>query len=260
MTDRTDREALTAAARMILAEQPAVAVTGAGMSVASGIADFRSPGGLWERYDPFDYAHIGSFKRDPARVWMLLREMFGAIGGKSPNAGHLALAELEQLGLLSAIVTQNIDGLHQKAGSRRVVEFHGGHQELECIGCGFRCPPDLEAITGPVEQFRPPVCAECGRVMKPAVVLFGEAIPGAAMAEAEGLAGGCRMVLVVGTSATVAPASMLPQMARSRGAKVLEVNLERTALTRSGATDLLLDGRQEEILPRLVEEIRRLGS
>jgi NAD-dependent deacetylase len=232
-----------------LREGRAVALTGAGISVDSGIPDFRSAGGLWERYDPESYATIDAFEADPDRVWRMLREMGGLIAAARPNPGHLALARLEGAGLLEAVITQNVDDLHQAAGSRRVIEFHGNARAIACVRCG-----DRTRLERPPAGAGAPRCARCGGVLRPLVVFFGEPIPPAAFAEARALAARCRTMLVVGTSATVAPASLLPLLAREAGANVVEVNLERTAL--SPLADLSFAGRSaSEVLPEIVEAV-----
>lgn len=231
-----------------LREGGAAALTGAGISVDSGIPDFRSAGGLWERYEPMEYATIEAFRRNPDRVWNMLREMGQLIESARPNAGHLALAALESRGLLTAVVTQNVDDLHQAAGSRHVVEFHGNAREVRCALCGDRAPEPL-----PDDGKHAPRCS-CGGVLRPMVVFFGEPIPAGALERASETASGCRTMLVVGTSATVAPASLLPMLAQRAGARLIEVNLERTAL--SAAADLSLVGRSAtEVLPEILGEI-----
>ena len=237
---------ISRAAQMLAAKGHGVALTGAGISVPSGIADFRSPGGIWERYDPAEYATIDAFLRDPEKVWVFLRELDEIVRGARPNPAHEALVRLESLGVLDGIITQNVDSLHQAAGSKRVVEFHGGHSRLMCPRCqARRVPePDMEI---------PPLC-DCGQVMKPDVVFFGEPIPPKALLEASLLARGSNSLIVAGTSATVAPASLIPHEAAAGGAFVLEVNLEPTVLTGS-VTDLFLQGPVEEILPELAREV-----
>lgn len=239
---RTDGDIL-AAAELLRERGGAIALTGAGISVDSGIPDFRSAGGLWSRYDPAEYAHIEAFRRDPDKVWRMLREMESLVTGAAPNPGHLALAELERRGVLRGVITQNIDGLHQRAGSREVVEFHGGADRLVCH-CGVRLPA-AEAPPGGA-----PRCPGCGAVLKPDIVFFGEAIPAEALRRAFRLAGECRVVLVVGTSATVSPAAEVPVLARQRGAALVELNLERTPL--SPLCDLCVRGSSSDTLPALV--------
>ncbi|MBI5499531.1 MAG: NAD-dependent deacylase [Deltaproteobacteria bacterium] len=222
-----------------------VALTGAGISVDSGIPDFRSSGGLWERYEPSRYATIEAFREDPDRVWRMLREMGELIAAAKPNAGHRALAALESRGLLGAVITQNVDDLHQAAGSRRVIEFHGNALDVRCARCGERpaSPPLPDGV-------RAPRCT-CGGVLRPMVVFFGEPIPPGAFLEASEAAQRSRTMLVVGTSATVAPASLLPMLAKTSGARLIEVNLEETGLSR--IADLALVGRSAtDVLPAIV--------
>jgi NAD-dependent deacetylase len=228
-----------------------VALTGAGISVDSGIPDFRSPGGLWERYEPSQYATIDAFRADPDRVWRMLREMGELIAAAKPNPGHESLARLEASGKLEAVITQNVDDLHQAAGTRRVIEFHGNARDIRCVRCGDRTRPGR-----PPSGVAAPRCVKCDGLLRPQVVFFGEAIPTAALIEATSLARSCRTMLVVGTSATVAPASLLPVMAKEAGARVLEVNLERTSL--SSMADLSFTGRSaSDVLPEFVALVER---
>jgi len=213
------------AAQEIARRGEAVAMTGAGISVDSGIPDFRSPGGLWEEFDPMEYATISAFSRDPRRVWRMLSRLDQIVHEAEPNPGHLGLARLEELGVLKGVVTQNVDNLHQRAGSQKVVEFHGNGSRLRCLECG-----GTESADRIPELGMPPECG-CGAIYKPDVVFFGEMIPQQPMAEATRLAKSCEVVLVVGTSATVAPASMLPLMAKERGALLVEFNLIPTEIT-----------------------------
>ncbi|TVR03214.1 MAG: NAD-dependent deacylase [Deltaproteobacteria bacterium] len=239
-----------AAAR--IAEGGVVAFSGAGISVESGIPDFRSGGGLWERFDPMDHATIDAFRAAPARVWAMFREVHRVLSRSEPNPAHHSLMELERAGVVQGVVTQNIDNLHQRAGSRRVVDYHGNAQLLHCLWCGARYPG-----SHPADEDGVPYCA-CGRPLKPTVVLFGEIIPREARERAEALAASARTVLVVGTSGLVEPAASLPVMAREAGASVIEVNLEPSALT-DGVTDIFLPGRASEVLSALQGEVARLG-
>ncbi len=245
---------LEQAAALLAERGQAVALTGAGISVESGIPDFRSAGGLWTRYPPQEYATIDAFRRDPARVWRMLAEMEEVLDAAVPNPAHRALAALEANGILAGVITQNIDGLHRAAGSRRVVEFHGSHRSLTCLACGRRYRREDARRRG-----APPPCA-CRALLKPDVVFFGEEIPAGAVEESRRLAEGCGVMLVVGTSAEVAPASRMPWTARRHGAGVVEVNVEPTHLTGS-VTDVFLQGSAGEVLPALVDAVlRRVGS
>ena len=241
-------------ARDIITSRQAIALTGAGVSVESGIPDFRSAGGLWSRYDPVEYAHIDGFRRDPVKIWDMLREIITVIGAATPNPGHRALAELEAMGRLSSIITQNVDGLHQEAGSKNVIEFHGSNRFLVCPQCGFREKTDHFDTLRLV-----PRCPVCDAVLKPDVVFFGEAIPADAMARAFDEADRADLVLVIGTSAVVYPASGIPETARRHGARVVEINLEETDLTRH-ATDYFIKGAFGETLPRIVTAVRQLSE
>lgn len=240
-------KALSTAAEIIKQSQYLIALTGAGISVESGIPDFRSAGGLWEKYDPAVYAHIDSFKRNPEMIWEMLFEMIDLTKNARPNPAHLALADLERKNILKALITQNIDNLHQEAGSVNVIEFHGNAHRLECLVCHHEEPVESPDFGG-----KPPRCPKCGQIMKPQVVFFGEMIPPDALMESQMLANSADAILVVGTSAVVYPASSIPYIAKQNRAKVIEMNLERTALTGS-ITDVFIQGRVGETLPKLNE-------
>ncbi len=239
---------LTEAARLLAVRRRVVVLTGAGISVESGIPDFRSKGGLWERFDPQEYATIHAFRRDPAKVWRMLAEMEAVLDAAAPNPAHRALARLEEAGVVEGVITQNIDGLHQAAGSRRVVEFHGSHRTLTCLSCGARFTREEARALG-----TPPPC-RCGQILKPDVIFFGEMIPEEALRESYRLANGCRVMLVVGTSAEVAPANQMPWIAKRAGAAVVEVNLVPSELTRT-CTDVFLQGKAGVVLPALAEAV-----
>ncbi len=230
----------------LLGGRRAIALTGAGISVESGVPDFRSPGGLWERFPPEEYATIDAFRADPTRFWRFYLELARTVAGASPNAGHLALARLEQLGALAAVITQNVDGLHQAAGSREVLELHGAADALVCLACEARRRERIAALTGP------PRCV-CGEVMKPDVVLFGEALPLDTLARAQDLAERCDVCLVIGTSAEVYPAASIPERAFAAGATLCELNLESTSLTHSGRVRWIVQGAASVTLVRLAE-------
>ncbi len=240
----------TIARALVAPDAHPIALTGAGISVESGIPDFRSAGGLWERFDPMEYATIDAFKQDPRKVWRMILGLEELLVQAAPNPAHTALANLEQAGALAGIVTQNIDNLHQRAGSATVVEFHGNGRRLRCLSCHKRYDAaEAEALGSP------PACA-CGKILKPDVVFFGEAIPSQAMADAHDFARRARVVLVVGTSATVYPFAGLPSFAASRGAMLVEVNLEPTGLT--GQCDVALHASASEVLPALAARVEEL--
>lgn len=234
-------------AQLIMNRQPCVALTGAGISAESGIPTFRSKGGLWEKFDPAVYASIEMFRRDPSKYWSIRGEFIRNYDAYQPNAGHTALAELESMGLLRRVITQNIDGLHRKAGTRSLTEIHGSLREIFCVRCGkeYRAPDVPEGL--------PPLC-ECGGVLKPNTVLFGESLPAEAMETAWQESGACRVMLVIGTSAVVQPAASLPHVAKEHGAAVVEVNIEKAF----SSADYFLEGKAGTVLPELIAEIKKL--
>lgn len=240
-------------ARVIVSRGNCVALTGAGISVDSGIPAFRGAQGMWDRYDPMEYATLGAFRRDPEKVWRMLAEMMELLRIAVPNSAHRAFAALERAGLLRSVITQNVDGLHQEAGSRNVIEFHGSSRDLLCLSCGIRCPA-WEKIRDGV----PPRCG-CGSILKPDIVLIGERIPQAALAMAEDEAESAEVLLVAGTSAEMSPACNIPHLAKRQGALIVEINPEETVLTRSVA-DFHLKETAGTVLTRLQEEIRMQSS
>jgi NAD-dependent deacetylase len=197
-----------ALAALIRERQPCVVLTGAGVSTESGIPDFRSETGIWAEVDPLEVASLQAFRRAPERVWTFYRERIQLLQDAQPNAAHEAIAELERRALVEAVVTQNIDLLHTRAGSADVVEVHGSIRRAECLGCLWTEPAD--AVLVQLESAPTPTCPRCGQVLKPGVVLFGELLPTAAMERATQLARGARLVLVVGSSLEVWPVAGLP--------------------------------------------------
>jgi NAD-dependent deacetylase len=236
------------AVRLLAGRRNAVALTGAGISVESGIPSFRGAQGVWETYDPMEYATLHAFMRSPRKVWEMLTEMVSVCGGAAPNEAHDGLSALEKMGVVRAVITQNVDGLHQAAGSRRVIEYHGNLDELICVYCWKRYPTRERWTPGVV-----PLC-DCGEILKPNVVLFGEPIPWLAQEQAEEEARICGVLLVIGTSAQVSPACDIPRIAKESGAAVVEINPEPTSLTAS-VTDIHLRGSASEVLRRLLREL-----
>lgn len=226
-----------------------VVLTGAGISVASGIPDFRSPGGLWSRYDPMQVASVQAIERSPKAVWRFILDAVSVMGHAKPNPAHTALARLEAAGLVEAVVTQNIDGLHQAAGSKNVVEFHGTMAAYRCHDCGLSY--DAAVALTLTEETAPWLCAECGGVVRPDIVFFGESIPLDALEKSGQLAGAADMALVVGTSCEVTPANVLPQLVKQRGAKVAEINVVPSRLAH--LADALVRAKAEESLPALAD-------
>jgi NAD-dependent deacetylase len=221
-------------AELVRDAQPCVALTGAGVSTESGIPDFRSAGGIWDEYDPLEVASVDGFRRDPERVWEFYARRLAILDEAQPNHAHRALARLEAAGLLAAIVTQNVDGLHRRAGSRDVVEVHGSIRGAVCLACGARV--GFERV---LELLPLPLCA-CGAVLKPGVVLFGELLPVAAFERATELARTARLLLVVGSSLEVYPVAGLPHETLGAGGALAIVNREPTPVDH--LAELRLDG------------------
>jgi NAD-dependent deacetylase len=216
-----------------------VALTGAGISVPSGIPDFRTPGkGLWEKVDPMEVAHIDAFRRDPARFWSFYRPRLHSLEDIDPNRAHEALAALEAGGLLEAVITQNIDMLHTKAGSKRVIEVHGSIRTLSCQGCGEVVSLERSGERFDIEGVAR--CAACDGYLKPDVVLFGELLPAAAIAEAEELAARAELMLCIGSSLEVYPVAGLPSLTLARGGRLAIVTQGPTPFDRDAA--LRMDG------------------
>ena len=244
------QERITKAAQVICQSKKTLALTGAGISVESGIPDFRSRDGLWERFDPIEYATIDAFRADPEKVWKMLEEVSALLDKALPNPAHTGLGRLQEMGLLQAIITQNIDNLHQEGGASRVIEYHGNANTLSCLRCNQRYNANE------VEGQGPPKC-DCGQILKPDVVFFGEPIPLKALQESYELAVGCNTLLILGTSAEVAPANTLPQAAKAGGATVIEINLEPTVFT-NYLTDIFLQGKASEVVSQMVQEVERI--
>jgi NAD-dependent deacetylase len=229
---------------LVRERQPCVVLTGAGISTESGIPDFRSAGGIWEQYDPAEVANLDALRREPKRVWEFYALRLEALGAAEPNDGHRALAELEEQGWIRAVVTQNVDGLHQRAGSREVVEVHGSLREAECIHCGVRVPTEDAIAMLPL-----PPCPECGEVLKPGVVMFGELLPAKAIERAQALAAEAGVLLVVGSSLEVHPIAALPSATLSSGGVLAIVN--RGSTSWDSEAELVLDAGAGEILRAL---------
>ena len=240
------------AAKDLAASKDVVALTGAGISVESKIPPFRGKGGLWEKIDPMEYAHIDAFKKNPTKVWnVLLKDMKEIIDKAIPNDAHKGLARLEELGILKTIITQNIDGLHQMAGNTDVIEFHGTYAWHRCMDCKNRCKSSRIDLTN-----IPPLC-DCGGIYRPEVVFFGEIIPPEHLLRSKQLASDCDLMLVIGTSATVQPAALMPHIAKESGSKVIEINPEETPLT-GIISDYLILGKAGEVMSSIITELERL--
>ena len=250
---REHRAAHDRLAELIRSAGSVVALTGAGISVPSGIPDFRSPGtGLWENVDPMEVAHISVWRRTPERFWGFYGQRFATLEGKRPNGAHRALAALEAAGRLDAVITQNIDGLHAAAGSRDVIEVHGSISTASCLACGARVSLAEtrrrleEAVDGV------PRC-DCGRPLKPDVVLFGELLDEAAMERASALAAGADVLLCVGSSLEVYPVAGLPELTLAAGGRVAIVTQGATPY--DGVAAARLSGDVESDLEALVAAV-----
>jgi NAD-dependent deacetylase len=229
-------------AELVQEHRPLVVLTGAGISTESGIPDFRSATGIWANYDPMEYAHIDAFRRDPEKVWEFYGLRLGVLGEAEPNDGHRALAELEERGWVRAVITQNIDRLHERAGSRALVEVHGSIRTSSCPHCGA-----VVAMEDVLDLLPIPHCPSCGDVLKPDVVMFGELLPAPQIARAEQLAREAGVLLVVGSSLEVYPVAGLPAVTRAHGGKLALVTQGPTPYDREA--ELKLDG-------DVVEELR----
>ena len=228
----------------------ALALTGAGISTPSGIPDFRSPGsGVWENVNPMEVASIYAFRRQPEAFYQWLRPLTDILITAQPNPAHIALAQLEVYGPLKSIITQNIDALHTKAGSRTIYEVHGHLRQATCLECHYQydAHPYLRAFAATGEL---PTCSDCGGVLKPDVILFGEMLPAREITAAQYEASVCDLMLVVGSSLEVTPVSDLPMLARQNGARLIIVNFTDTYA--DAWADVVIHADVAEILPRLV--------
>jgi NAD-dependent deacetylase len=244
-------EPVRALAALVRERQPCVVLTGAGISTESGIPDFRSPSGIWAQYDPMEYATIDAFRRDPVKVWEFYALRFEVLTRAEPNAGHLALAELERRGLVTAVVTQNIDGLHERAGSLDVVEVHGSIRTASCLECDAQAP--LDAVVAALRAAPAPPCPRCGAILKPDVVMFGELLPVEAIDRATELARRAGLLLVVGSALEVYPVAGLPEETTSSGGALAIVNRGSTPFDRLAS--IRIDAGAGETLAALAEEL-----
>ncbi|MDK2982172.1 MAG: NAD-dependent deacetylase [Chloroflexota bacterium] len=237
------------AADLLKHSHAAVAFTGAGISTPSGIPDFRSPGsGLWEHYDPFEVASLSAFKHHPERFFDWIRPLAGTARAAQPNAAHRGLAELEAAGLIRAVITQNIDNLHQKAGSQHVIELHGSAQSAHCMSCG-REYGEGWLSDEMLMQDSYPHCTVCGGVIKPDVVLFEEMLPAQAWSEAQALCEQADVIFVIGSSLGVAPANYLPESGLHRGASLIINTQSDTHLDRYA--EVVIQEDLNEVVPAI---------
>ncbi len=226
-------------AELLSQARSAVVLTGAGISVPSGIPDFRTPGkGIWEKVDPMEVAHIDAFRRDADRFWGFYSQRFASLVDKQPNPAHEAVAELERRGVIRGVITQNIDRLHSKAGTRRLIEVHGSIEHSVCLQCGGKV--HIDRVVELVKQSGTPECVACIAPLKPDVVLFGELLPEEAMAEAHQLAAEADLLLCIGSSLEVYPVASLPEVTRRAGGRIALVTQGPTPY--DGEAEVKLDG------------------
>jgi NAD-dependent deacetylase len=248
-------KSLDAAYQLLRRARYGVALTGAGISTRSGIPDFRSPeSGLWGRYDPAEVASIYGFKHDPQRFYEWIRPLAHTILNAQPNAAHLALARMEAVGTLKSVITQNIDLLHTRAGSKVVYEVHGHLREVTCIHC-FTVYPAEPHILRYLETGTIPSCPKCGHALKPNVILFGEQLPAQAITAARREARQCDVMLIAGSSLEVYPAADLPMQARRAGAALIVVNLSGTPV--DALAEVVIHEDVVDILPQLADALER---
>lgn len=255
-------EAMVQTAQWIVDSKRVVIFVGAGLSTESGIPDFRSPGGVWDRYNPEDfyYQNFISSESSRAKYWEMATEMYGSIKKAQPNPAHLAIAELEQLNKLDRVITQNIDGLHFKAGNtpEKVIELHGTALFVSCLHCGHRYERD-EIQERLLQGEKAPKCDQCRGPLKPATISFGQSMPEKETAEAFSRAAGADLFVVIGSSLAVQPAASLPQVAKRNRARLVIINRDPTPL--DSIADLVIHGQAGAIMGDIVLEVKkRLGN
>ena len=250
MSEKQIREA----ARLIVDSSSTVALTGAGISTESGIPDFRGPNGLWTKVDPMKFASINAFLSDPKGWWEAAAQIAPILIDAKPNLAHKMLATLEKMDLLQCIITQNVDGLHQSAGSQCVLEVHGSFVNAVCIVCHDRV--GRRYIERKIKKKQlPPTCPTCGGILKIDAVLFGEALPQDVYRQAIKAAGECQLMIVIGSSLSVYPVASLPSIATQSGALLLIVNQEPTPL--DAAADLVIHSKAGETLTRILDQVNK---
>jgi len=277
-------ELVERAARDLVNSEYAIALTGAGMSTESGIPDFRGPSGIWTKDPEAEsraYQTYHKFLANPKEYWeerLSRPSLLGDLRDVEPNPGHYALAELERAGILKWVITQNVDNLHRKAGSQNVLEYHGNAFRLRCVNCNARFDREEYDLEGLKQEGKlPPRCKSCGGIVKGDVVHFREPIPSDVARQSLEEAWKCDLMLICGTSAVVYPFAELPRLARQKtreterkteagiyivekvpAVTIIEVNAEPTPLTEERISDYLIQGKTGEILPRIVEEVRKI--
>ena len=246
---KNSKDNISKAAKVILTSKFTTAYTGAGISVESGIPPFRGEGGLWTKYDP-NLLDIDHFMQDPLKAWNVINEIFYNFFGKAkPNRAHLVLADMEKRSLLKRTITQNIDNLHQEAGCKHVFDFHGNSKRLVCLSCNAYYPVSEVNL-----DHLPPTCRQCGGLLKPDFVFFGEAIPQIPLAAAYEASSISDVFLIIGTTGEVMPANQFPFIAKENGATIIEVNPHESNYT-SAVTDIFLQGKATEMMGLLADAL-----
>ena len=245
-------------AQWILDSERVVVFTGAGLSTESGIPDFRSPGGVWDRYNPEDFYFQKFLASETSRqrYWEMATEMYGPMKEAKPNSAHLAIAELERLGKLDCVITQNVDALHLKAGNSkdRIIELHGNAMAVSCLKCGKRY--DREPIQERLErEKKPPCCEDCGGFLKPATISFGQSMPEKETNEAYRRSSACHLFIVIGSSLVVQPAASMPLVAKQDGAKLVIINRDSTSCDQ--AADIVIHGEAGRTMERIMEALKK---
>ena len=240
-------------AEILKNSKQAVALTGSGISTGSGIPTFRGKDGLWNKYDPEKFT-MEYFMKNPKDFWSTAKNLFLPLINAFPSKSHYVLAELEEMGIIKAVITQNIDGLHQKAGSKNVLEIHGNGKKLKCLLCGEEY--EIENFIDEINKNNVPLCKKCHSILKPDAVLFGELLPKKTYLNSIYYSYTADVMLVIGTSLLVEPAASLPFSAKENGAKIITINLEKTPL--DDLADYILKGYSDEILDKILNEIKNL--
>ncbi len=235
---------------LIIDSEYVVVFTGAGISAESGIPTFRGKGGLWEKYDPAEYATVDALRKNPLKVWKLYIDIYKTIKSAKPNDAHIAVAELERMGLVKFVITQNIDDLHERAGTRNIAKIHGTYNVLRCDNCFYKEEINTEKLS-----FELPSCPKCGSPMRPDVVLFGEPLPKDAFNRAIEEAEKADMLIAIGTSGVVVPAAWIPFIVKDKGGTIIEINLEASNLT--PIADISVFGKAGEVMRKILEEVKQ---
>ena len=249
-----EKKKIREAAELLVNSKNAIALTGAGISTESGIPDFRGEGGIWEKYKPEIYGNIKAFMNNPAKFWELAEKVAPTLFKAKPNPGHIALAELEKMDIIKAVITQNIDELHQKAGSIIVYEVHGNINRFDCLGCRASYSKETVLKKLKKDKKKPPLCDICAAPLKPSVTLFGESLPKFEIYQSQAISQKADVMLIAGSSLEVAPACDLPLYTLREKGKLIIVNDQPTHLDERAS--VVIRHKTGIILPLIVEQIK----